>query len=64
MEKAIPGLISVMREWLRNYKTVDGKPANNFGLDEKAMDKAYTMQVVEETHQFWQAFIDSGKKTV
>ena len=64
VEKEIPGLISVMREWLRNYKTVDGKPANEFGLDERAMDKAYTMAVVEETHAFWQALIDRGQKTV
>ena len=60
----MPGYISVMREWLRNYKTVDGKPANSFGLEEKAMDKKYTMEVVEETHAFWQKLIDAGKTTV
>ena len=33
-----------MREWLRLYKTVDGKPKNEFGLDEKALDKAMEME--------------------
>ena len=64
VERELPGYVSCMREWLRNYKTVDGKPANEFGLDERAMDKAYTMAVVEETHAFWQALIDRGQKTV
>ena len=64
VEAQIPGLISVMREWLRMYKTVDGKPMNEFGLGERAMDKAYTMAVVEETHQFWRQLISKGKTTV
>merc|ERR1719217_2038979 len=39
VERLMPGTISVMREWLRNYKTVDGKPQNAFGMDERAMDR-------------------------
>ena len=39
----LPGYVSVLREWLRKYKLIDGKPENKFGLDERAMDKAYTM---------------------
>ena len=46
MERVIPGLIGVVREWLRLYKTTDGKPPNTFGLGERAMDRAYTMKVV------------------
>lgn len=64
VEKRIPGLIGVMREWLRMYKTVDGKPENTFGLQEKAMGKDYTMTVVEETHTFWKQFVQGGRKTV
>ena len=64
VERVIPGLISVMREWLRNYKTTDGKPPNEFGLEERAMDKAYTMRVVEETHVFWKQLIEKGLRTV
>jgi len=62
VERVVPGLISVMREWLRLYKTTDGKPANAFGLEERAMDKAYTMGVIEETHQFWRQLIEQGRK--
>ena len=58
VERVIPGLISTAREWLRNYKLPDGKPPNAFGLDERAMDKAYTMEVVKETHDFWQGDAD------
>jgi len=61
VEAAVPGLISVMREWLRKYKTVDGKPENTFGLEEKAMDKAYTLSVIEETHEFWKALTATGR---
>ena len=64
VERVLPGYISVMREWLRMYKTVDGKPENQFGLEEKALGKEYTMGVINETHQFWKALHDSGAKTV
>ena len=64
VEREVPGLIGVMREWLRNYKTVDGKPPNTFGLHERAMDRAYAVQTVEETHQFWKQLVSKGQKTV
>jgi len=64
VEAVIPGLIGVMREWLRNYKIVDGKPPNAFGLEEKALDKAFTLNVVDETHQFWRSLVAKGLKTV
>jgi len=64
VERVLPGYINVMREWLRMYKTVDGKPMNEFALKEKALDKTYTMAVIEETHQFWKKLTDSGAKTV
>ena len=64
VEKVMPGYIGVMREWLRMYKTPDGKPKNTFGLEEKAMDKEYTMGVVEETHVFWQNLMTKGQTTV
>ena len=53
VERVLPGYITVMREWLRMYKTVDGKPMNQFGLEEKALGKEYTMGVIKETHEFW-----------
>jgi inorganic pyrophosphatase len=64
VERVLPGYISFMREWLRNYKVIDGKPQNSFGLNEKAVGKEYTMRVIEETHQFWQKLTATGAKTV
>ena len=34
------------------YKTVDGKPMNQFGLEERALSRDYTMEVIQETHAF------------
>jgi len=45
--------INGLREWFRLYKTAEGKGENKFGLEEKAMDKAYTVPVVMETHEHW-----------
>ena len=64
VERLMPGTISVMREWLRNYKTVDGKPQNAFGMDERAMDRDYTLKVIQETHDFWKNLTTKGQKTV
>ena len=47
------GEISTVREWFRTYKTHEGKPLNNFGLDDKAMDSAYACDVIDETHRMW-----------
>ena len=48
----------------RMYKTVDGKPVNQFGLGEKAQNREYTMQVIQETHEFWKKLTATGAKTV
>lgn len=64
VERLMPGTISVMREWLRNYKVVDGKPQNAFGMDEKAMDRDYTLKVIQETNEFWKTLTAKGQKTV
>lgn len=64
VERVLPGYIAVMREWLRAYKTVDGKPLNTFALDEKAVGRDYTMGIIQETHGYWQSLTASGAKTV
>lgn len=40
-------------EWFRRYKTAEGKGLNEFGLDEKVMDKDFAMKVCEQTHLSW-----------
>jgi len=42
-----------IREWFRWYKTPDDKPVNEFGFDEKFLNKKEAEQVIEETHDAW-----------
>jgi inorganic pyrophosphatase len=61
VEKHFPGELEKIRVWFRDYKTPDGKPQNKFGLDDKCMDKAYTLAVIAETHEFYNN-LKSGKR--
>ena len=53
LERELPGVVSTMREWFREYKVAEGKPLNAFALDEKCMDREYTEKIIEETHESW-----------
>jgi inorganic pyrophosphatase len=64
VERVMPGTVDVLREWLRKYKTVDGKPENQFGLEERALDREYALTVINETHSFWKALTRDGTTTV
>merc|ERR1719161_149158 len=58
-------VISGIREWFRWYKTPDGKPLNAFGFDEKALNKAEAVKIIDETHAAWKKLMagecDAGK---
>ncbi|WIA42520.1 hypothetical protein OEZ86_008504 [Tetradesmus obliquus] len=56
-----PGQLTAILEWFRDYKIPDGKPANAFGFDNKCMDKAFTLKVIEETHTFYNK-LKSGRR--
>jgi len=60
VDAKMPGVISGIREWFRWYKTPDGKPLNAFGFDEEALDKEKAVDVIEETHGFWQTLRNGG----
>merc|ERR1711907_561704 len=60
IEKEMPGVISGIREWFRWYKTPDDKPLNAFGYDEKALDKAKAIEVIDETHDAWKKLKDGS----
>lgn len=49
--RAYPGEVQKVLEWFRDYKIPDGKPANNFGYDNKCMDKKFTHHIIQETHE-------------
>jgi len=57
VEKQCPGMISGIREWFRWYKTPDGKPLNQFGFDEAALDKRKALEVISETHEAWRQLV-------
>jgi inorganic pyrophosphatase len=57
VEKHLPGFIDATREWFRDYKKPDGKPANEFAFDGAAKDKAYATKVIHDTHAAWKRLI-------
>jgi inorganic pyrophosphatase len=57
IEKILPGTLKTTFEFLRDYKIPDGKPANTFAYNNEAKDRAFALQVAEETHQEWVSLI-------
>ncbi|KAJ9705453.1 hypothetical protein PVL29_003475 [Vitis rotundifolia] len=53
VEKHFPGTLTAIRDWFRDYKIPDGKPANKFGLGNKAANKDYALKVINETNESW-----------
>ncbi|CAN1821364.1 Soluble inorganic pyrophosphatase 6, chloroplastic [Linum perenne] len=53
VEKHFPGTLTAIRDWFRDYKIPDGKPANKFGLGNKAANKEYALKVIQETNESW-----------
>ncbi len=43
--RVFPGELKKILEWFRDYKIPDGKPANKFGYDNKALNKEFTLKV-------------------
>ncbi|KAF5181780.1 Inorganic pyrophosphatase [Thalictrum thalictroides] len=53
VEIHFPGTLTAIRDWFRDYKIPDGKPANKFGLGNKAANKDYALKVITETNESW-----------
>ncbi|CAI9294456.1 unnamed protein product [Lactuca saligna] len=53
VDKHFPGTLTAIRDWFRDYKIPDGKPANKFGLGNKAANKDYALKVIMETNESW-----------
>eukprot|EP00928_Gymnodinium_smaydae_P056573 TRINITY_DN3993_c0_g3_i2.p1 TRINITY_DN3993_c0_g3~~TRINITY_DN3993_c0_g3_i2.p1 ORF type:complete len:282 (-),score=57.93 TRINITY_DN3993_c0_g3_i2:113-958(-) len=58
VDRVMPHTISGIREWFRWYKFPDGKPLNEFGLDEVPLGHAEALKVIQETHEAWQRLRD------
>lgn len=52
--KLKPGKIESIVEWFKFYKVPDGKPVNDFAFNGDALDVDKAVEVIEETHTFWQ----------
>lgn len=57
VEKHFPGTLTAIRDWFRDYKIPDGKPANKFGLGNKPANKDYALKVITETNESWAKLI-------
>lgn len=53
VEKHFPGTLTAIRDWFRDYKIPDGKPANKFGLGNKPANKDYALKIITETNESW-----------
>jgi len=60
VENKLHGYITGIREWFRWYKTPDNKPLNKFGYDEKALNREFAINIIEETHHYWKDLV-TGK---
>uniref|UniRef100_J3LHG3 inorganic diphosphatase n=1 Tax=Oryza brachyantha TaxID=4533 RepID=J3LHG3_ORYBR len=57
VEKHFPGTLTAIRDWFRDYKIPDGKPANRFGLGNKPTSKEYALKVIQETNESWEKLV-------
>jgi inorganic pyrophosphatase len=57
----MPGELQKVMEWFRDYKIPAGKPENKYGFDAKCMEAAFTKDVIEECHGFWQSLKDGSR---
>lgn len=64
VEEYIPGAIDALRDWLRDYKVCTGKEPNTFAFNGKCKDKEYTLNVIEETHNFWKKLRQEKKDII
>lgn len=62
LEKYRPGVVSQLVDWLKNYKTSDGKGVNKLKQEEPTTaDEA--VQIIEEVHGFYNALVSGNYDT-
>lgn len=57
IEKVKPGLLKATYEWFVLYKIPDGKPKNTFAFNGEAKNKAFAMDIVNQTSSQWRRLI-------
>jgi 3'-phosphoadenosine 5'-phosphosulfate synthase len=54
LERVKPGHVARLKDWLKRYKTSDGKPENSLAQETpKTVEQA--IDIIEETHQRWKS---------
>ena len=48
----------------KRYKSPDGKPLNSFGFGEEPLDVKEALEVIEETHGYWQQLREKGHESL
>jgi len=63
IEKNMPGFLNATHEWFRIYKIPTGKPENQFAFNGEAKDKAFTLDIIKQTHEQWKKLIDGSAES-
>lgn len=53
LERLKPGKVREIVNWFKYYKVPDDKPINEFAFNEEALEFKETLEIIEETHEFW-----------
>jgi len=53
LEVVQPSVLHAFREWMRVYKTVDGKPENEFAFNGEWQGADFARDVIGDTHASW-----------
>ncbi|CAE7556462.1 PPA6 [Symbiodinium pilosum] len=53
----MPGCTQALTDWLRMYKTAEGKKENKFGCGGKPQGAAFARKVVDECHEAWRKLL-------
>lgn len=62
VEKLMPGKLAMTLNWFRMYKTIAGKPENKFAFNDEFKNKAFALEVIEESHEFWKKLRSGASK--
>lgn len=57
VEKHRPGLLKATNQWFKIYKVPSGKPQNQFAFDGKAQNRAFALQIIQQTNQQWKRLV-------
>ncbi|KAJ1396566.1 Inorganic pyrophosphatase [Sesbania bispinosa] len=64
VEKHFPGTLTAIRDWFRDYKIPDGKPANKFGLGNQAANKILVALISMRVRAMGECFRISGLQVI